>query len=116
MRRGRFLSRRKRFLRGEEDPLRYVANLFDVAMVFAVALLLAVVAYSNLPEILSEKDVTIVKNPGAPDMEIIVKKGTEIKKYNISKEIAGGRGVKLGSAYRLVTGEVVYVPENNESF
>ncbi len=115
MERSRFLRRRKRW-REEEEPLRYVANLFDVAMVFAVALLLAVVAYSNLPELLSEKDVTIVKNPGAPDMEIIVKKGTEIKKYNISTQIAGGRGVKLGSAYRLETGEIVYVPEGNESF
>jgi hypothetical protein len=113
--RSKFLSKRRRPLHEDEDPITSVANLFDVAMVFAVALLLAMVAYSNLPEILSNKDVTIVKNPGAPDMEIIVKKGTEIKRYNISEEIAGGEGTKLGSAYRLKTGEIVYVPDINET-
>ncbi len=97
----------------DDDPLSGVANLFDVAIVFAVALLLALVTYYSLPELLSEQnEVTLVKNPGQPDMEIIKKKGTKLEKYRITRKTLGGDGVKLGTAYRLKTGEVVYVPES----
>ena len=55
----------------DDDPLSGVANLFDVAIVFAVALLLALVTYYSLPELLSEQnEVTLVKNPGQPDMGV----------------------------------------------
>ncbi|MHC1573327.1 MAG: DUF2149 domain-containing protein, partial [Candidatus Syntropharchaeales archaeon] len=36
----------------EDGPLASVANLFDVAMVFAVALLVALVLSYNIPELL----------------------------------------------------------------
>ena len=36
----------------QEDPLGGVANLFDAAMVFAVALLAALVLSYNVPELL----------------------------------------------------------------
>ncbi|WP_281175262.1 DUF2149 domain-containing protein [Methanogenium cariaci] len=41
-----------------------MANLFDVAMVFAVALLVALVLSFNIPEMLDDQStVTLVKNP-----------------------------------------------------
>ncbi len=96
----------------DDDPLTSVANLFDVAMVFAVALLLALVVHFQLPELLSgQEDITIVKNPGKPNMEIIRRKGTKLEHYRRTEELLGGEGEKLGTAYRLNTGEVVYVPE-----
>ncbi|MHC1567148.1 MAG: DUF2149 domain-containing protein [Candidatus Syntropharchaeia archaeon] len=90
-----------------------VANLFDAAMVFAVALLVALVLSYNIPELLDpDASVTIVKNPGKPDMQVIIKDHDVIKVLNATEKIAGGQGIKIGTAYRLETGEVIYVPEN----
>ena len=46
-----------------DNPLGMLTNLFDVAMVFAVALMVALVAHFNMNEIFSKEDYTIVKNP-----------------------------------------------------
>ncbi len=107
--------RYRRLLDGaEEDPLGAVTNLFDVAMVFAVALILAMFTALSVPELLnSMDDITIIKKAGKPDMEIITKKGVKIDRYRMTKEEIGGNGQRLGVAYRLPSGEVVYVPETN---
>ena len=47
-------------------------------------------------------------------MEIITKKGREIKVQKLTKEMAQGQGTRLGTAYRLKNGKVVYVPEEEE--
>jgi hypothetical protein len=97
----------------EEDPLGGVANLFDAAMVFAVALLVALVVSYNVPELLdADASVTIVKNPGDPNMQVIIKDKEAIKVMNMTDQLAGGQGSKIGTAYRLETGEVIYLPEN----
>jgi hypothetical protein len=97
----------------EDDPMSGVANLFDVAMVFAIALLLALVISYNIPELLTpEASVTIVKNPGDPNMQIIIKNMDQIQILNMTDKIAGGQGTKMGTAYQLESGMVVYVPEN----
>lgn len=93
-----------------------VANLFDVAMVFAVALLLAMVSAMKAPEIFfSDDTVTLVKNPGQPDMEILKREGTELKHYKMSEASGSGEGQRLGICYRLESGEVIYVPESDEA-
>jgi len=90
-----------------------VANLFDVAIAFAVALLNARVISASVPELLNPTaDITVVKNPGKENMQVIIKKGEEIKVVNMTEELAGGQGHKLGIAYLLESGEVIYVPEN----
>ena len=78
----------------DTDPMGTVANLFDVAMVFAVALMVALVSRFNMTEIFSKEDYTMVKNPGKENMEIITKEGKEIKRYTPSeqKESSGKRG------------------------
>ncbi|CCJ35141.1 hypothetical protein BN140_0218 [Methanoculleus bourgensis MS2] len=97
----------------DEDPLSGVANLFDVAMVFAVALLVALVASYNVPELLDdESDLTVVKNPGQPNMQIIIKEGKTLKVLNMTEELAGGQGSRMGTAYRLENGEIIYVPDD----
>jgi hypothetical protein len=97
----------------EDDPMSGVANLFDAAMVFAIALLLALVISYNIPELLTpEASVTIVKNPGDPNMQIIIKDMDQIQILNMTDKVAGGQGTKMGTAYRLENGMVVYVPEN----
>jgi len=105
--------RRRYILEEDEDPLGGVANLFDAAMVFAVALLVALVISVNIPELLTpDADITIVKNPGKENMQVVIKRGMKIKVLNMTKEVASGEGVKLGTAYRLKSGEIIYVPEN----
>jgi hypothetical protein len=93
-----------------------IANVFDVAMVFSVALLVALVMSYHLPELLSSsEDFTIVKNPGAEDMKIIVKEeGKPIEVLNMTDSIGGGTGEALGTAYKLADGRVIYVPEDSE--
>ena len=54
---------------GSDDPLVGVVNLFDASMVLVVALLLALAGADSLAEIaarMSQKDITIVTNPGKP--------------------------------------------------
>ncbi len=100
-------------LQGDDDPMQTVANLFDVAMVFAVALMVALVARYNISEIFSKEDFTMIKNPGKDNMEIITKEGQQIKHYAPSdnQQASGKRGRKVGIAYQLENGEIIYVPE-----
>ena len=60
------MRRRRSLLRRSEDsdPMSVVSNLFDVAMVFAVALMVALVSRYNMTEMFSQEDFTMVKNPG----------------------------------------------------
>ncbi len=100
-------------LQGDDDPMQTVANLFDVAMVFAVALMVALVARYNISEFFSKEDFTMIKNPGKDNMEIITKEGQQIKHYAPSdnQQASGKRGRKVGIAYQLENGEIIYVPE-----
>ncbi len=96
------------------DPLGGVVNLFDASMVLVVALILALAGSASLAEVaarMSTRDITIVTNPGRPDMEMIVKRGERIERLRASEERGAGRGQRLGVAYRLESGEVIYVPE-----
>ena len=107
---------KRRLLRKEEDsdPMSVVSNLFDVAMVFAVALMVALVSRYNMTEMLSQEDFTMVKNPGKENMEIITKEGQKINKYTLSENQdakSGKKGKKVGIAYELDNGEIIYVPE-----
>lgn len=96
------------------DMMSTVANLFDVAMVFAVALMVALVSRYNMTEMFSQEDFTMVKNPGKENMEIITKEGQKINKYTPSEDQSnksGKRGKKVGVAYQLDNGEIIYLPE-----
>ena len=97
----------------EDDPMSVVGNLFDVAMVFAVALMVALVTRYNMTEMFSKEDFTIVKNPGQENMEIITKEGEKINRYTPSEnqESSGTMGRRVGVAYELENGEIIYVPE-----
>lgn len=100
-------------LQDDSDPLAAVANLFDVAMVFAVALMVAMVSRWQLTEFLTREDFTMVKNPGTAEMEIITQEAGEITRYRAEEanDAAGRRGRRVGIAYQLDNGEIIYVPE-----
>ncbi len=108
------MKRANNFLDQEDfDPMATVSNLFDIAMVFALALMVALVARYNMNEIFSKEDFTMVKNPGSEQMEIITKKGEKIETYKASdnQESSGNKGKRVGTAYQLENGEIIYIPE-----
>jgi len=95
----------------DDDPLSGMANLFDLAMVFALALMVAVVTRMQIAEVFTQEDLTLIKNPGKDNMEIIVKTGNEIERYKASGKISEGSGKRIGSAFELEDGKIIYVPE-----
>ena len=92
-----------------DDPIQSVVNLIDVFLVIIAALLLAVA--NNPVNPFSTESVTVIKNPGKPNMEVVIKDGQKIERYKASGEIGEGQGNKAGVAYRLKDGSMVYVPE-----
>lgn len=96
----------------DDDPMTGVANLFDIGLVFIVGLLLTLFGAYRLQDLFDQKsEMTIMKQKSNGEMEIIIKKGTEIKATRVSSEAAQGKGNRLGVAYRLEDGSMVYVPD-----
>lgn len=111
----KFLGRRRRVDAGDvadDNPLDMVANLFDVATVLAVGLMFALVSAYRLMDLLSpETEVTITKQDSKGNLEVIVKKGKEVKIQKVTDKSLQGQGLRLGVAYKLADGRVIYVPE-----
>ena len=94
------------------DPMNSVSNLFDVAMVFSVALMVALVSYLDVADMLFSDSFTMVKNPGKDNMQIITKEDGKIIRYQASEQESANqsKGKKVGSAYQLENGEIIYIP------
>lgn len=96
----------------DEDPLAGIANLFDVSVAFIVALLIALFALFSAGTLLDRNsNVTFIKQGENGEMEIITKQGPEIKVQKVTDKTLSGQGTRLGVAYRLTSGQVVYIPE-----
>jgi len=111
----RYLNRH-RFSRhgqdGGDDPLAGVANLFDASIVFIVAMMLALFSALNMMDLLDPTStVTIAKKNANGQVEILTKKGADIKVTRVTSTPIAGAGTRLGTAYQLPDGKVVYVPE-----
>ncbi len=87
-----------------------MGNLFDIAILMGVGLLIMALSSFGLRDLLSNADTTIVKNPGKPDMEIITRKGGKITRLQQTGQQAEGSGTPVGTVYRLQSGEMVWVP------
>ncbi|MFO7884073.1 MAG: DUF2149 domain-containing protein [Desulfobacteraceae bacterium] len=96
----------------DNDPLTGLANLFDIGLVFIVGLILALMSTYHVKDLMdNNSEITILKKQDNGDMEIITKKGKKVSVKKITKSEAQGRGQRLGTAYRLEGGEMVYVPD-----
>ncbi|MCY3010287.1 MAG: DUF2149 domain-containing protein [Planctomycetota bacterium] len=96
----------------EDDPLAGLANLFDVSVAFIVALLIALFSLFSSGKLLDKNsNVTLVKQSEDGQTEIISKQGSQITVQKVTDKSLSGRGTRLGTAYRLANGQVVYVPE-----
>lgn len=96
----------------DEDPLAGIANLFDVSVAFIVALLLALFTLFSSTDLLNpDSSTTLVKTNSDGTMEIISKTRETIKVQKVTDKTLSGQGTRLGVAYELPDGQVVYVPE-----
>lgn len=91
------------------NPIVSAINLVDVFLVIIAALLISIAQNPLNP--FSNDDVTVIKNPGKKNMEIVMKKGKKITKYESNGKIGQGDGTKAGVAYKLKDGSMVYIPE-----
>lgn len=97
----------------DDDPLLSVINLIDVFLVLIAALLLTVA--SNPLNPYQQDTLTIIRNAGKPDMEIILRDGQKTERLRVDGDAPGSlqhsQGIRAGSAYRLGDGSLIYVPE-----
>jgi hypothetical protein len=90
------------------DPLDGLVNLFDLGIVLAVAFLLAALQSVNLTELLTRKNVTVVRNDSS-GQTLIVKEGDQLKTVHLSRKTVTGAGERVGDVFRLADGRLVYV-------
>jgi hypothetical protein len=89
----------------EDDPGAGLLNLFDLWIAFAVALLLAMIGYYG-------KTGTTADAGVQAQLEALKAKGIQVQHYRATRDKLTGQGQRLGIAFRLANGEVVYVPEH----
>ncbi|BAV65917.1 DUF2149 domain-containing protein [Sphingobium cloacae] len=112
---GRFIKLAPPDEPAEEDPLAGVANLFDASIVFIVGLMITLFSVYNMGDLMSgEGEMTMVRTDASGQQEIVVRKGQVIKAYKLSGATGTGNGERLGAAYRLANGQIIYVPETDQ--
>ncbi len=94
------------------DPMAGVTNLFDVSMAFVVAVIMALFALLPMHELLRpDAEWTLVRTTPQGETEVIPRKDREIKVRKVTGNSLSGNGTRLGIAYQLEDGRVIYVPE-----
>lgn len=92
-----------------DDPILSLVNLIDIFLVVIAALMLAIAGNPLNP--FSGDSVTVIRNAGRPDMEIVTRDGQRIERYKGEGQTGSGKGVRAGVAYRMADGSLVYVPD-----
>ncbi len=94
----------------DDDPIAGTVNIIDVFLVI-IAVLLVILMSNPLNPFATEEEIIVIKNPGKPNMEMLIKDGTELKHYQSSGEVGEGKGSKAGITYKMDDGSMIYVPE-----
>ncbi len=92
----------------DDDPMLSAVNLVDVFLVLVVALLTAVAVQTQTS---ANESITIIRNAGQPDMEVVVREQGKEVRFKGAGSAAQGQGVRAGVAYKLEDGNIVYIPE-----
>lgn len=80
---------------------------------FIVGLLFALIsAYSLIELFTPDSELTIIKKKQNGELELISKKGKDVKIKKLTTNKLKGEGKRLGTAYRLKDGQVVYIPDD----
>lgn len=93
----------------DDDPLSGMVNLFDLAIVFAVGLIIALAAAMKTGKLATAQGAQAAQASGPTEIE--VKEGQKLVKYRSTDDKTRGPGHRIGTAFRLPSGEVVYVPD-----
>ncbi len=92
----------------EEDPAGGLLNLFDVWIAFSVALLLALFGYiQNTPQRVPSADSANLAKP----VSEALRNPQKTPRFRPTHSPLTGTGTRLGTAYQLQNGDVVYVPD-----
>ncbi|MDR0881292.1 MAG: DUF2149 domain-containing protein [Candidatus Adiutrix sp.] len=98
-----------------DDPMNAVINLIDIFLVFIVAVLISFLSALGLADMLDkDSQITVMKQSADGEMTVITKKASKIEAVKISKSEAEGRGTRLGVAYQLEDGSMVYMPDDSQ--
>ena len=89
-----------------DDPLDGMANLFDLGVVFALGFGIAVMA-----QVSSKSPEAAKAALKSADAEKVPENTNPLERYRSTDETLGGNGTRLGTAYKLANGDIVYVPE-----
>jgi hypothetical protein len=104
----RVSTRARRHADRAGDPLDGLVNMFDIGLVLAVAFLLAALQSLHLSDLLTSRDVTLIRQTPA-GQAIIVKRGQQLRTLQLSRQRVAGRGVRVGWVWRLADGRLAYV-------
>lgn len=111
------MARRRRnlgMIGGEGDdnnPLSIMANLFETGLVFALGFMVSLVNAMNMMDVFNPEAKVTVTTERKDGIQIMVKDGKKTTMRRMTKNLGEGDGEKLGIAYRLEDGSVIYVPE-----
>jgi hypothetical protein len=109
---GRRFSDDDYFAQEADDPMSSVSNLVDIFLVFIVALLISFLSAYHLQDLMSpDSNMTVMTQSPDGEMTIITKQAEKIEAVKISNSEAEGRGTRLGVAYQLEDGTMVYMPD-----
>lgn len=98
----------------DDNPLTIMANLFETGLVFALGFMVSLISAMNLLDIFNPETKVTITTERKDGMQIMVKEGNKTTVRRMTKNIGSGDGTRLGVAYRLADGSVIYVPENEK--
>lgn len=99
----------------DDDPIAGVAQLFDVSIAFIVAVIAALFTLLSSKDLLSkDSEWTLTRKNKDGQIEMIEKKKDKVITRKVSSSKATGNGLRLGTAYQLEDGQVIYVPDNQK--
>lgn len=91
----------------KEDPFSLLINFVDCSLVFALGFMILALAR---PAAASAPDGSAAEAEVRPDALADIRR----ERLRPTSDTASGEGVRLGTAYRLANGDVVYVPDSGQ--
>jgi hypothetical protein len=99
----------------DDNPLSILANLFETGLVFALGFMVSLISALNLLDMFNPDSKVTITTERKDGMEIMVKEGQKTTIRRMTKNLGTGDGQRLGTAYRLEDGSVIYVPEDGKT-
>lgn len=97
----------------DDNPLTVLANLFETGIVFALGFMVALLNANHLLNMMDPNAKVTVTTERKDGMEIVTKEGNKTTIRRMTKNLGSGDGQRLGIAYKLEDGSVIYVPEDS---